>query len=213
MNLIFLGPPGSGKGTQAKFVCQDHHIPQISTGDMLRNAIAQGTELGLQARSIMERGDLVSDDIILGLVRERLQERDCEEGCLFDGFPRTLAQASGLGALGVTIDAVVELQIADEVIVERLTGRRVHEPSGRTYNIVFNPPKSKGLDDITGEPLIQRDDDKEETVRNRLGVYRAQTSPLIEHYKNAALRYIEMNARGAVEDIRKRIARMLATIH
>lgn len=213
MNLIFLGPPGSGKGTQAKFVCQDHHIPQISTGDMLRNAIAQGTELGLQARSIMERGDLVSDDIILGLVRERLQERDCKEGCLFDGFPRTLAQASGLGALGVTIDAVVELQIADEVIVERLTGRRVHEPSGRTYNIVFNPPKSKGLDDITGEPLIQRDDDKEATVRNRLGVYRAQTSPLIEYYKNAALRYIEMNARGAVEDIRKRIARMLATIH
>lgn len=212
MNLIFLGPPGSGKGTQAKFVCQDHAIPQISTGDMLRNAIAQGTQLGLQAKSIMERGDLVSDDIILGLVRERLQEPDCKRGSLFDGFPRTLAQASGLGELGVKIDAVVELQIDDEVIVDRITGRRVHEPSGRSYNIIFNPPKSRGLDDVTGEPLIQRDDDKEETVRNRLGVYRAQTSPLIDYYKNVALRYIEVNARGAVEDIRKRIAQAVLSI-
>ena len=206
MNLIFLGPPGSGKGTQANFVCQDHSIPQISTGDMLRNAIADGTPLGMQARSVMERGDLVSDEIILGLVGERLQRPDCSRGCLFDGFPRTLAQASGLADLGVRIDAVVELQIDDAVIVERITGRRVHEPSGRTYNIVFHPPKSEGLDDITGEPLIHRDDDKEETVRNRLGVYRAQTAPLIDYYKNAGLAYIEVNARGTVEDIRNRIA-------
>ncbi len=212
MNLIFLGPPGSGKGTQANFVCQDYSIPQISTGDMLRNAISDGTPLGMQAKSVMERGDLVSDEIILGLVAERLQRPDCSRGCLFDGFPRTLTQASGLADLGVRIDAVVELQIDDAVIVERITGRRVHEPSGRTYNIVFNPPKSEGMDDITGEPLIHRDDDREETVRNRLGVYRAQTAPLIDYYKDTKLEYIEVNARGAVEDIRKRIADAVAPL-
>lgn len=213
MNLIFLGPPGSGKGTQAKFVCEDFSIPQISTGDMLRNAIAQGTQLGLKAKSVMDRGDLVSDDIILGLVEMRLQEPDCANGCLFDGFPRTIAQATGLDSLGVNIDAAVELQIEDELIVERASGRRVHEPSGRTYNIVSSPPKVDGIDDITGEPLTQRDDDREETVRNRLGVYRAQTAPLINFYRNAELQYFTVDGVGAVGEIRERIKDLLLSIN
>ena len=209
MRLIFLGPPGSGKGTQAEFVCRDRGIPQISTGDMLRNAIAMGTETGLKAKEIMDRGDLVSDSVILALVEERLKQPDCENGCLFDGFPRTIEQAEGLGGLGISIDAVLELQVPDDSIVGRVTARRVHEASGRTYNIVTRPPKVEGHDDVTGEPLVHRDDDKEETVRNRLGVYRAQTEPLIEYYRGLELDYFVVDGTGSVEDISLRIAAAL----
>ncbi len=210
MRLIFLGPPGSGKGTQAKFVCADQGIPQISTGDILRNAIAQQTELGLEAKKVMDRGDLVSDDVILGLVDERLTEPDCAKGCLFDGFPRTIAQAKGLEDMGVSIDAVVELQVDAEQIVRRATSRRVHEPSGRIYNIISSPPKVEGVDDETGEPLIHRDDDKEETVRNRLNVYREQTAPLVDFYRNASNAYYEVDGNSTVEEIQARIASLFA---
>lgn len=212
MRLIFLGPPGSGKGTQAEFVCQDRGIPQVSTGDMLRNAISEGTELGLRAKAIMDRGDLVSDSVILGLVEERLQRPDCENGCLFDGFPRTLDQAEGLAQLGITIDAVLELQVPDDAIVSRVTARRVHEASGRTYNILTRPPKVDGYDDLTGDPLIQRDDDKEETVRNRLGVYRAQTEPLIDYYRGLELDYFIVDGTGPVKEISSRIASVLESV-
>ena len=212
MRLIFLGPPGSGKGTQAEFVCRDRGIPQISTGDMLRNAIAMGTKIGLQAKAIMDRGDLVCDSVILALVEERLQQPDCQKGCLFDGFPRTLAQAEGLVQLGISIDAVLELQIPDDAIVGRITARRVHEPSGRTYNIDTRPPKVEGRDDVTGEPLVHRDDDKEETVRNRLGVYRAQTEPLIDYYRGLELQYFVIDGTGSVKEISSRIAAALESV-
>lgn len=182
MKIILLGPPGAGKGTQANHIREAFHIPQISTGDMLRAAVKAGTELGLKAKKIMDAGDLVSDDIILGLVRERVRQADCASGYMFDGFPRTLAQADGMKAAGIDVEYVVELRVPDEEIVRRMGGRRVHPGSGRTYHVLFNPPRTAGQDDVTGEPLIQRDDDVEETVRKRLQVYHSQTAPLIKYY-------------------------------
>jgi adenylate kinases len=184
MKIILLGPPGAGKGTQAQFICERYGIPQISTGDMLRAAVKAGTELGKKAQDIMTSGGLVSDDIIIGLVKERIQESDCKNGFLFDGFPRTIPQAEALVEAGIEIDRVVEIAVEDEEIVSRLSGRRVHEASGRVYHIDHNPPKNEGLDDETGEALIQRDDDKEDTIRNRLHVYHEQTEPLVSFYKN-----------------------------
>lgn len=182
MKLILLGPPGAGKGTQAKYICERFAIPQISTGDMLRAAVAAGSELGRQAKAVMDAGGLVSDEIIIGLVKERIAQADCAEGFLFDGFPRTLAQAEATRAAGVAIDAIVEIEVPDDEIVRRMSGRRVHLASGRTYHVVFNPPRSDGRDDVTGEPLIQRDDDREETVRKRLAAYHAQTEVLSSFY-------------------------------
>ena len=179
MRLILLGGPGAGKGTQANFVKERYQIPQISTGDMLRAAVKAGTELGTKAKEYMDAGKLVPDDVIIGLVKERIQEPDCEKGFLFDGFPRTIPQADAMKDAGVPIEAVVDINVPDQEIIKRMSGRRAHLPSGRTYHIVFNPPKVEGQDDITGEPLIQRDDDKEETVRKRLEVYHDQTEPLI----------------------------------
>jgi adenylate kinase len=182
MRLILLGPPGAGKGTQAAQLCQRYAIPQISTGDMLRAAVKAGTPLGLAAKQVMDAGQLVSDDIIVGLVRERLTQPDCARGFLFDGFPRTIAQAEAMKTAGVRLDVVLEIDVPDAAIVERMSGRRVHPASGRSYHIRFNPPKVAGRDDVTGEDLIQRDDDREETVRKRLEVYHAQTRPLVEYY-------------------------------
>ena len=182
MRLILLGPPGAGKGTQAKYICEAHGIPQISTGDMLRAAVKAGTELGLKAKAVMESGALVSDDIIIGLVKERIASRDCVRGFLFDGFPRTIAQAQALRENGVAIDAVVEIVVPDDEIVQRLSGRRTHLASGRVYHVVYNPPRVEGLDDVTGEPLVQRDDDREATIRNRLEAYHAQTEVLSRFY-------------------------------
>ncbi len=182
MKLILLGPPGAGKGTQAQFICKEFGIPQISTGDMLRAAVAAGTELGKQAKSVMDAGGLVSDELIIGLVKERIAQPDCKDGFLFDGFPRTLAQAQATKEAGVTLDAVVEIVVPDDDIVSRMSGRRVHLASGRTYHIKFNPPKIEGKDNETGEALIQREDDKEETVRKRLGAYHEQTEVLSEFY-------------------------------
>ena len=184
MRLILLGPPGAGKGTQARFICERYKIPQISTGDMLRAAVAAGTELGKRAKTVMDSGGLVSDDIIIGLVKERIKKSDCASGFLFDGFPRTQAQAEAMRDAGVDIDAVVEIAVPDDEIVKRLTGRRSHPGSGRVYHVVFNPPKVEGVDDITGEPLVHRDDDREETIRNRLATYHAQTEVLTEFYGN-----------------------------
>ena len=197
MKLVLLGPPGAGKGTQAKAICATYGIPQISTGDMLRAAISRGTALGRRVRAVMDRGDLVSDDIIIGLVEERIAEDDCANGFLFDGFPRTIAQAEALEAARVALDAVVEITIPDAEVVRRMSGRRVHPGSGRVYHVLFNPPRVPDVDDETGEPLLQRDDDREETVRDRLAVYRKQTHPLVEFYRrrsrtasdNGALRY------------------------
>jgi adenylate kinase len=182
MRLILLGPPGAGKGTQAKFICEQYRIPQISTGDMLRAAVAAGSELGRKAKAVMDSGALVSDDIIIGLVKERIAQGDCVHGFLFDGFPRTLAQAEATRAAGVKIDAIVEIEVPDDEIVKRMSGRRAHLPSGRTYHVAFNPPKVEGRDDVTGEPLVQRDDDREETVRKRLAAYHAQTEVLSSFY-------------------------------
>jgi adenylate kinase len=182
MRMILLGPPGAGKGTQARFICERYGIPQISTGDMLRAAVAAGTELGKQAKAVMDAGELVSDDIIIGLVKERITEPDCSSGFLFDGFPRTLAQAEAMRDAGVDIDAVVEIAVPDDDIVARLSGRRSHPGSGRVYHVTFNPPKVEGVDDITGEPLVHRDDDREETIRNRLANYHAQTEVLTSYY-------------------------------
>jgi len=209
MRVILLGGPGAGKGTQANFIKDKYRIPQISTGDMLRAAVKQGTSLGLAAKKVMDAGGLVSDDIILGLVKERIAQDDCANGFLFDGFPRTLAQAEALKDQGVSIDAVVEIDVDDEEIIKRMSGRRVHPASGRTYHVVFNPPKQEGKDDETGEPLVQRDDDKEETVRQRLKVYHDQTEPLIGYYSRwaeqggaGAPRYIRIAGVGKVEEIR-----------
>lgn len=211
MRLILLGPPGAGKGTQAGFITQKFSIPQISTGDMLRAAVKSGSALGLAAKTVMEAGQLVSDDIIIGLVKERLKEPDCAKGCLFDGFPRTIPQAQAMRDAGVAIDYVLEIQVPDEEILTRMGGRRVHLASGRTYHVKFNPPKLDGRDDITGEPLIQREDDQEETVRKRLDVYHAQTSRLVDYYAkwgasgdSGAPRYRKISGLGPVESIRDR---------
>jgi adenylate kinase len=212
MRLILLGPPGAGKGTQANFITQEFNIPQISTGDMLRAAIKDQTPLGLAAKEVMDRGDLVSDEIIIGLVKERLQADDCKNGYLFDGFPRTIPQADALKDSGVALDYVVEIDVPAEDIIERMSGRRVHPDSGRSYHVKFNPPKTEGIDDVTGEPLVQRDDDKEETVRNRLEVYQNQTRPLVDYYSKwaaeadeSAPKYVRIEGVGKVEDISKQI--------
>jgi adenylate kinase len=208
MRLILLGQPGAGKGTQAKFLTERFGIPQISTGDMLRAAVKAGTPLGIAAKKVMDSGQLVSDDIIIGLVQERLKEPDCAKGYLFDGFPRTIPQADALKAANVALDRVLEIDVADDEIIRRMSGRRVHPGSGRTYHIVFNPPKAVGKDDVTGEDLIQRDDDREETVRKRLEVYRQQTRPLVEYYSKWAAsgdprapQYRRIEGTGAVDDI------------
>ena len=212
MRLILLGGPGAGKGTQANHIKEKYQIPQISTGDMLRAAVKAGTELGLKAKGFMDSGGLVPDDVIIGLVKERIQEPDCEKGFLFDGFPRTIPQADAMKEAGVPIDAVVDINVPDDEIIKRMSGRRAHLASGRTYHIIFNPPKEEGKDDVTGEPLVQRDDDKEETVRKRLEVYHDQTEPLIDYYKNwqssgeaGAPQYIRIEGIGKVEEIRDQI--------
>lgn len=212
MKIILLGGPGAGKGTQAGYIKEKYNIPQISTGDMLRAAVKAGTPLGVEAKKVMDAGGLVSDDIILGLVKERTAEADCANGFLFDGFPRTLAQAESLKTQGVDIDAVVEIAVDDAEIVRRMSGRRVHVASGRTYHVIFNPPKVAGKDDETGEDLIQRADDSEETVLKRLEVYHSQTAPLIEYYSGwagsgeaNAPRYIRIEGIGKVDEIRDQI--------
>ena len=212
MRLILLGGPGAGKGTQANFIKENYQIPQISTGDMLRAALKEGTELGLKAKEYMDAGKLVPDDVIIGLVKERIKAPDCEKGFLFDGFPRTIPQADALKEAGVPVEAVVDINVPDGEIIKRMSGRRVHLASGRTYHIIFNPPKEEGKDDVSGEPLIQRDDDQEETVRKRLDVYHAQTEPLIDYYKDweksgesAAPKYIRIEGVGKVEEIRDQI--------
>src|SRR5919201_5116576 len=212
MRVILLGPPGAGKGTQAAFIRERYRIPQISTGDMLRAAVKAGTPLGLAAKKGMDAGHLVSDDIIVGLVRERLQAPDCKRGYLFDGFPRTIPQAEALKRAGVPLDYVLEIDVPDDEIIVRMSGRRVHPASGRSYHIKFNPPQAEGKDDVTGEPLIQRDDDREETVRKRLEVYRAQTRPLVDYYgrwaasgETGAPRYRRISGLGPVEEIKRSV--------
>ena len=209
MRLILIGPPGAGKGTQAQFVCDRYGIPQISTGDMLRAAIKAGTSLGLAAKKVMDVGGLVSDDIIVRLVKERLAQQDCAPGYLFDGFPRTIPQADAMKVADVPLDYVIEIDVPDAAIVERMSGRRLHPASGRTYHVKFNPPKITGRDDVTGDPLIQREDDREETVQNRLAVYHAQTEPLVAYYVKwestgdpRAPRYRKVNGLGTVEGVR-----------
>ncbi len=216
MRLILLGGPGAGKGTQAKFICEKFGIPQISTGDMLRAAVKEGTELGKEAKKYMDAGQLVPDDVIIGLVKERIKQPDCEKGFLFDGFPRTIPQAEAMKEAGVKIDYVVEISVPDEEIIKRMSGRRVHLPSGRTYHIIYNPPKVEGKDDVTGEPLVQRDDDKEEVVRERLKIYHEQTEPLVDYYKKweasgdpNAPKYIKIDGIGTVEEIKQRIFKAL----
>jgi len=217
MRLILLGGPGAGKGTQAAYITQRYGIPQISTGDMLRAAVKAGTPLGRAAKEVMDRGDLVSDDIIIGLVRERIQAADCRNGFLFDGFPRTIPQAEALKASGVPLEHVVELGVDDAIIIDRMSGRRVHVASGRTYHVKFNPPKAAGKDDMTGEELIQREDDREETVRKRLEVYHQQTEPLVDYYARWAAsgdakapKYHRIDGLGKVEEVRDRIFAALA---
>jgi len=212
MRLILLGPPGAGKGTQAAFITEVYGIPQISTGDMLRGAVKGGTPLGLAAKKVMDAGSLVSDDIIIGLVKERLEAPDCAKGYLFDGFPRTIPQADALKTAGVAVDYVLELDVPDAAIIERMSGRRVHLPSGRTYHLRYNPPRVAGKDDVTGEDLIQREDDQEETVMKRLAVYHAQTEPLIAYFAEwtatgdpKAPRYRKVAGSGSVDDIRARV--------
>ena len=206
MRVILLGGPGAGKGTQANYIKERYGIPQISTGDMLRAHVKAGSELGVAAKKIMDEGGLVSDDIIMGMVKERITEDDCKAGYLFDGFPRTIPQAEALKEAGVPVDAVVEIDVPDEEIIKRMSGRRVHLASGRTYHVTFNPPKVEGKDDETGEPLIQRDDDQEETVKARLKVYHDQTKPLISFYGKEAeagnCKYVKINGVGSVDEIR-----------
>ena len=207
MRVILLGAPGAGKGTQAQFIMEEYGIPQISTGDMLRAAIKNGTELGKKVKAVMDSGALVSDDIIIALVKERIAENDCGNGFLFDGFPRTIPQAEALRDAGVAIDHVVEIAVKDEEIVKRMSGRRVHPESGRTYHVVFNPPREEGKDDVTGEALVQRADDEEETVRKRLGVYHDQTAPLVEFYQKAVgdTRYSRIEGVGSVDEIKQQV--------
>ncbi len=215
MRLILLGPPGAGKGTQAAFITEHFGIPQISTGDMLRAAVKAGTPLGVAAKKIMDSGGLVSDDIIIGLVKDRLQQADCQSGYLFDGFPRTIPQADALKHANVSLDFVVEIAVPEEDIIERMSGRRVHPASGRSYHVRFNPPKVAEKDDLTGEPLVQRDDDKEQTVRHRLQVYRDQTRPLVDYYSAwastdiKAPRYRKVEGVGSVDDIKNKIFKAL----
>ncbi len=215
MRLILLGPPGAGKGTQAAYVCGKYRIPQVSTGEMLRAAVAARTPLGLRAKRVMDAGELVADDIIVDLVKERIRQPDCQNGFLFDGFPRTLPQAQAVVDAQITIDHVVEIRVADEDVVERISGRRVHESSGRIYHVTFNPPKVAGLDDETGEPLIQRDDDAEETVRERLRVYHTETHPLVSFYgqlsETTNLRFSAVDGSGSVEAISEAISAVLRT--
>ena len=211
MRLILLGAPGAGKGTQATFICQKYNIPQISTGDMLRAAVKAGSPMGAKAKAVMDSGALVSDDIIIDLVKERITQSDCAKGFLFDGFPRTIPQADAMKAAGVKLDYVLEIDVPFDAIIERMSGRRSHPASGRTYHVKFNPPKVQGQDDVTGEPLIQRDDDKTETVQKRLDVYSAQTRPLVQYYSNwaqlepaVAPQYRAISGTGSVEDITTR---------
>lgn len=217
MKLILLGAPGAGKGTQAAFITEKYGIPQISTGDMLRAAVKAGTPLGLEAKKVMDAGQLVSDEIILGLIKERLKQPDCAKGFLFDGFPRTIPQAEALRTQGVDLDYVMEIDVPDEEIIKRMSGRRVHTASGRTYHVVFNPPKVAGKDDVTGEDLIQREDDKEETVKKRLEVYHSQTKPLVEFYSKWAVagdgkapKYRKIAGVGALEAIKSALFAALA---
>lgn len=215
MKIILLGAPGAGKGTQAQFLTKQYNIPQISTGDMLRAAIKAGTELGQQAKAFMDAGKLVTDEIIIGLVKERIQEPDCENGFLLDGFPRTVPQADALKAAGVAIDAVIEIDVPDSEIVNRMAGRRVHPGSGRTYHIRYNPPKVEGKDDETGEDLIQRDDDKAEVVLDRLKVYHEQTAPLVSYYqseaaKDTSIKYIKVDGTQKIDDVEKAIVAELS---
>ncbi|KIF80477.1 adenylate kinase [Noviherbaspirillum autotrophicum] len=217
MRLILLGAPGAGKGTQANFIKEKFNIPQISTGDMLRAAVKAGTPLGIEAKKVMDAGGLVSDDIIIGLVKDRLKQPDCANGYLFDGFPRTIPQADAMKEAGVAIDYVLEIDVPDEAIIERMSGRRVHQPSGRTYHVKFNPPKVAGRDDVTGEELIQRDDDQEETVKKRLKVYHEQTEVLVGYYNKwaesgqpGAPKYRKIAGVGPVEEIRDKAFAALA---
>lgn len=217
MRLILLGGPGAGKGTQASFISKEYTIPQISTGDMLRAAVKAGTPLGLQAKKIMDEGGLVSDDIIIGLIKDRLQQSDCHHGYLFDGFPRTIGQANAMRDNGIHIDHVVEINVDDAEIIKRMSGRRAHLASGRTYHVIYNPPKVEDVDDVTGEPLVQRDDDKEETVKKRLMVYHEQTEPLINYYQNFANsgdenapKYNTIDGVGSVESISAAISNCLS---
>ncbi|KIM10568.1 MAG: adenylate kinase [Sulfuricurvum sp. PC08-66] len=210
MNIILLGAPGAGKGTQAQFLTRTFGIPQISTGDMLRAAIKEGTELGKLAKSFMDAGKLVTDEIIIGLVKERILAPDCAKGFLFDGFPRTVVQADALAAAGIAMDAVIEIDVADSEIVKRMSGRRAHLASGRTYHILYNPPKVEGIDDVTGEPLVQRDDDREEIVLDRLHVYHTQTAPLIDYYQKVAaqkptLRYVRIDGTQTIDVVERDI--------
>ncbi|MCX7098116.1 MAG: adenylate kinase [Methylococcales bacterium] len=211
MRIILLGSPGSGKGTQAQFITQKYGIPQISTGDMLRAAVREGTPLGVEAKKVMDAGGLVSDDIILGLIKERIAKPDCAHGFLLDGFPRTIAQAEGLATMGVTIDHAIEIAVDDEEIVQRIAGRRVHPLSGRTYHLEHNPPKVENTDDVSGEPLIQRDDDKEETVRKRLSVYHELTKPLVGHYCAAGqnVKFTSIVGVGTVDEITQKVFAIL----
>jgi adenylate kinase len=217
MKLILLGAPGAGKGTQATFICRKFGIPQISTGDMLRAAVKAGTPLGLAAKKVMDSGALVSDDIIIGLVKERIVQPDCANGFLFDGFPRTIPQAEAMRTAGVKLDVVLEIDVPDASIIERMSGRRAHLPSGRTYHVKFNPPKVADRDDVTGEPLVQREDDREETVRKRLQVYQDQTRPLVDYYARWAKtgaadapRYAKVSGTGTVDQITERVMAVLA---
>ena len=217
MRLILLGAPGAGKGTQASYICQKYGIPQISTGDMLRAAVKAGTEMGLAAKKVMDAGGLVSDEIIIGLVKERIAQPDAANGFLFDGFPRTIPQADAMKAAGVKLDVVLEIDVPDAAIIERMSGRRVHQPSGRSYHLKFNPPKVAGKDDLTGEDLVQRDDDSEATVRHRLDVYQKQTRPLVDYYSQWAAtgdaqapRYARISGMGTVDEITARAMAALA---